>query len=75
MITAFLNAQLQKRKTQGTLRTLPSAQGLVDLTSNDYFGFAHARELPHKEACQIGATGSRLLTGNHPFSFCGFSFM
>ena len=67
MITAFLNAQLQKRKTQGTLRTLPSAKGLVDLTSNDYFGFAHARELPHKEACQIGSTGSRLLTGNHPF--------
>jgi 8-amino-7-oxononanoate synthase len=70
MINAFLDARLQKRKDEGILRSLPLIQGLLDLTSNDYFGFANALDLQNKasrKADRIGATGSRLLTGNHPF--------
>lgn len=57
--------RLQKRESQGLLRKLKSKSSLIDLTSNDYFGFA--REERVQKGCP-GATGSRLLTGN--FSFC-----
>ena len=70
MINGFLDGRLQKRKEGGTLRSLPMIEGLVDLASNDYFGFATAldlRESGSKKADRIGATGSRLLTGNYPF--------
>lgn len=70
MIGAFLDARLQKRKNEGVLRSLPLSQGLVDLTSNDYFGFASSPDLLEsvsRKIDRIGATGSRLLTGNHPF--------
>ncbi len=65
MTTAFLNARLQKRKDQGLLRSLQSTAGLVDLTSNDYFGFAKDSD-GIKKGDSSGATGSRLLTGNSP---------
>lgn len=68
--TAFLEAQLQKRKQCGLLRTLSSSKGLVDLTSHDYFGFARSSDLlekVHGKIDRVGATGSRLLTGSHPF--------
>jgi 8-amino-7-oxononanoate synthase len=64
MINVFLDARMQKRRAQGSLRTLQSSAGLIDLTSNDYFGFAKGSD------CKMnytGATGSRLLTGNTPF--------
>ena len=70
MLSAFLDARLQKRKNEGVLRSLPSSNGLVDLTSNDYFGFAGSLDPVEKvsrKVDRIGATGSRLLTGNHPF--------
>lgn len=70
MINLFLHARLQKRKDQGALRTLPVSQGLIDLTSNDYFGFARSSDLlenASKKGNRAGATGSRLLTGNPPF--------
>lgn len=70
MIGAFLDSRLQKRKNEGALRSLSLSQGLVDLTSNDYFGFASSPDLLEKVSKKndrIGATGSRLLTGNHPF--------
>jgi len=63
MTTAFLNTHLQKRREHGLLRSLQSTTGLIDLTSNDYFGFAH----DHLTESSPGATGSRLLTGNHFF--------
>ena len=75
---SFLVESLNKRKIEGNLRDLLRHDGsLIDLTSNDYLGFARSIELsdsiekeyrtlvnedgirPH-----IGATGSRLLTGN-----------
>ncbi|MEN9654164.1 MAG: 8-amino-7-oxononanoate synthase, partial [Chlamydiota bacterium] len=62
-MTAFLGARLQKRKEQGLLRFLQSTAGLIDLTSNDYFGFAKDCE-GIKGSDSSGATGSRLLTGN-----------
>ena len=70
MIPTFLGEQLQKRKNLGILRTLPLPQDLVDLTSNDYFGFASSADLlekAHRKLDRIGASGSRLLTGNYPF--------
>ncbi len=60
----FLETRLQKRKDQGLLRALQQPCGLIDLTSNDYFGFAKESETGSQTG---GATGSRLLTGNHPF--------
>ena len=66
MTTPFLDIRLQKRRDQGLLRSLQSTVGLVDLTSNDYFGFAQGGNLVQGNA-RTGSTGSRLLTGNHPF--------
>jgi 8-amino-7-oxononanoate synthase len=54
-------ARLQKRKNQGLFRKLTTSADLIDLTSNDYFGFART-ERTHR-GC-TGSTGSRLLTGN-----------
>ncbi len=64
----FLEERIQKRKNEGIFRSLPEMKNLVDLTSNDYFGFARSLGLEKmsKEVDCIGATGSRLLTGNHP---------
>ena len=65
MNATFLDARLQKRKDQGLLRTLQPTTGLIDLTSNDYFGFAKDCD-GIKGSDSSGATGSRLLTGNYP---------
>ncbi|MBS0622031.1 MAG: 8-amino-7-oxononanoate synthase [Verrucomicrobia bacterium] len=62
----FLETHLQNRRTAGTLRSLRSTSGLIDLTSNDYLGFSRSLQLPEKSE-YLGATGSRLLTGQHPF--------
>lgn len=62
-----MQLRLQKRKEQGLLRTLPKMENLVDLTSNDYFGFSRTLEFTPEKWPQIGATGSRLLTGNNSF--------
>ncbi len=67
MMSAFLDARLKKRATQGLTRALQSTSGLIDLTSNDYFGFAKSSDQVEKRSVQgTGATGSRLLTGNTP---------
>lgn len=59
-----LASKLQARAHRGWLRVLRASTGLIDFTSNDYFGFARAkRDLPGLP----GATGSRLLTGHTPF--------
>lgn len=70
MLNARLESQLRKRREQGIWRSLPQKKGLIDLSSNDYFGFASSSEileLAIKRIDRIGATGSRLLTGNDPF--------
>ena len=71
-----IKAILQKKRAEGTFRTLKySSDCLFDFCSNDYLGLAGAAELKaqiisaysdsrHKN----GATGSRLLTGNTPYT-------
>lgn len=59
-----LTNKLSKRIKESTLRSLPMENDLVDFSSNDYLGLARNRNLEPK-AQNNGATGSRLLTGNH----------
>ncbi|WP_373519606.1 aminotransferase class I/II-fold pyridoxal phosphate-dependent enzyme, partial [Pricia sp.] len=69
-----LHDKLAHREVQSTLRHLPEANDLVDFSSNDYLGFSRNGEifgrasqlLSEKNIIQNGATGSRLLSGNHP---------
>jgi 8-amino-7-oxononanoate synthase len=68
-----LTKKLQQREQNNALRQLPIANNLIDFASNDYLGFAKNQELFDKthdfliqNNCKInGATGSRLLSGNH----------
>ncbi|MGX7668808.1 aminotransferase class I/II-fold pyridoxal phosphate-dependent enzyme [Flavobacterium pedocola] len=68
-----LNEKLEQRIQSNSLRKLPEATGLIDFSSNDYLGFAHDSELfeaTHqllldRNIKSNGATGSRLLSGNH----------
>ena len=68
-----LQQKLQQREEQNALRQLPIAKDLIDFASNDYIGFAKNETIFH-ETHQLlldknikvnGATGSRLLSGNH----------
>lgn len=67
-----LSQKLKKREAENALRELPSHNNLVDFSSNDYLGFSkekwiskRTKEILNQEAITNGATGSRLLTGNH----------
>lgn len=78
-INSILQNILEERQNEGLYRSLsPSGQG-VDFYSNDYLGLAHSTELAkyltdfEKEFknlqafnWNVGATGSRLISGNHP---------
>lgn len=74
--TLFINERLQKRAAQGLLRKLPLQQYLTDFCSNDYLGFSRSESLKTKifkaqqihQGMPLGATGSRLLTGNSRFA-------
>ena len=65
--------KLETRKQNNALRQLPSFNNLVDFSSNDYIGFSRSEaifKLGHhylieNEIIQNGATGSRLISGNH----------
>ena len=68
-----LASKLSDRKTENTFRSLPSSSNLIDFSSNDYLGFSKSDSI-YKAATQLlfeksmmrnGATGSRLLSGNH----------
>ncbi|PRY06810.1 8-amino-7-oxononanoate synthase [Pontibacter ummariensis] len=69
-----LAQKLAERAAQGNLRQLKTTSGLTDFCSNDYLGLARSeklRALIHKAEEQykhlpLGATGSRLLSGNSP---------
>jgi len=79
MVYEMLKQKLDKRKKKGNLRELKTVSDLIDLTSNDYLGFAQSESLKKdilnecellsgKYSCTgFGSTGSRLLTGNHPY--------
>lgn len=65
--------KINKRISHNALRQLGSESNLIDFASNDYLGFARSKKifeevhdfLIHYDLLENGATGSRLLTGNH----------
>lgn len=68
-----LSNKLEQRTQANSLRVLPGPTGLVDFSSNDYLGFSGSAEifnnahqyLLDRNIIQNGATGSRLISGNH----------
>ncbi len=66
--------KMEVREAKNNLRVLPVRNDLVDFSSNDYLGFARdvgLRDrvdsfLGNNPFFKNGATGSRLLSGNHP---------
>jgi len=68
-----LQSKLQERKAKNAERQLGTQNNLVDFSSNDYLGFSMSEIIfekahEHLETLNIfenGATGSRLLSGNH----------
>ena len=68
-----LSKKLDKRLEDNSLRKLGSQSSLIDFASNDYLGFSESKiifEKTHELLLQKGifsngATGSRLLSGNH----------
>lgn len=69
-----LAQKLETRKQNQALRRLPIDYYGVDFASNDYIGFSKSKTifeethelLVSKNVSSNGATGSRLLSGNHP---------
>ncbi|SFH25829.1 aminotransferase class I/II-fold pyridoxal phosphate-dependent enzyme [Pedobacter insulae] len=72
----FLKFKLNERKANHRLRELTYSKSPVDFCSNDYLGLAQSDELNQLIKTELnkfssinnGATGSRLLSGNHPFT-------
>ncbi len=71
-----LEKQLFTRKTAGNLRILRTkTQDMIDFCSNDYLGLSQSKilqkntetEVSQIENYQLGATGSRLVSGTHPY--------
>jgi 8-amino-7-oxononanoate synthase len=68
-----LITKLHIRKQNNALRQLPQKNNLIDFSSNDYLGFAKSATifeqthelLVSRNIKTNGATGSRLLSGNH----------
>nr|WP_315150124.1 pyridoxal phosphate-dependent aminotransferase family protein [uncultured Flavobacterium sp.] len=68
-----LDAKLEIRKQNNALRKLSLSNDLIDFASNDYIGFSKNKNifeethqyLIDNDCIQNGATGSRLLSGNH----------
>lgn len=68
-----LKEKLARREATKALRQLPMSNQQVDFASNDYLGFAKNKDIFSKtHQCLLdqnlplnGATGSRLLSGNH----------
>jgi 8-amino-7-oxononanoate synthase len=68
-----LTKKLEKRKQNNAFRELNSQNKLIDFASNDYLGFAQSEEIFNETHQYLldnnikinGATGSRLLSGNH----------
>ena len=63
-VDEHLEKELQKRRKANAFRKLPSGLHGVDFCSNDYLGLAR-ESLALKDGKSYGATGSRLISGNH----------
>jgi 8-amino-7-oxononanoate synthase len=68
-----LSAKLETRRQNNALRQLPLPSKMIDFSSNDYLGLSQSeiifnethQYLIKNKIIQNGATGSRLLSGNH----------
>jgi len=68
-----LTQKLQQREASNALRKLPVSKDVIDFASNDYLGFSQSEIIfneTHEYLLQNnikanGATGSRLISGNH----------
>ncbi len=68
-----LQKKIENRLKNNELRELIDQHNIVDFSSNDYLGFARSKNIynetiqiiKEKEVYYNGATGSRLLSGNH----------
>lgn len=72
-IRRAIREALREREKAGLLRSLETAPGGIDFCSNDYLGLARDGRLRARiaavaagSAAPQGATGSRLISGNHP---------
>lgn len=73
-LPASLQQKLAQRETDFSLRKLPEVRNGVDFSSNDYLGLAQSEAifeathqlLANRKIKTNGATGSRLISGNHP---------
>lgn len=73
MLPKRLQKKITERRENNSLRSLGTENNLIDFSSNDYLGFSknsaiYNRTLEILEAHHLkrnGATGSRLLSGNH----------
>ena len=68
-----LTKSIDIRKRQNAIRKLGSKKDLIDFSSNDYLGFSDLKQIYYSAERNLtdfnlminGATGSRLLSGNH----------
>ena len=68
-----LLSKLENRKQNQSFRELPIVTNLIDFSSNDYLGFAKSESIFNESHQYLldnnlktnGATGSRLISGNH----------
>ena len=73
MLPKKLQLKIDKRIEENALRSLGKSNDLIDFSSNDYLGFSvseaiYTRTLEILKVSKLevnGATGSRLLSGNH----------
>ena len=73
MFPEKLKQKIEHRKVNNTLRNIGTTQNNIDFSSNDYLGFAISESIFNKTHQLLidrnilanGATGSRLISGNH----------
>jgi 8-amino-7-oxononanoate synthase len=76
LFTEKLEQKLKDRKSENSFRTLSIKEAEMDFCSNDYLGLANNEQLFNlvdekvkslKINNKLGATGSRLISGNHDY--------